>query len=118
MKDKINYIHHREYVHMKCCLSDLYDVLLRIEFKDYIQIMKKHPMNHALCLIQRISFHLHHLDLFIYAVDLEVLRKAFDSMYKTYNQLKEMNANEEMLNDYAFILKGLQKSLIKYGHLD
>ena len=103
---------------MKCCLSDLYDVKLRIDFIDYIELMKKHPMTHEPSIFQRISFFLHHLDLFIYEVDLEVLRKAFDSMRVTYYKLKELNANEELLNDYAYILTCLQKSLIKYGHLD
>ena len=103
---------------MKCCLSDLYDVLLRIEFIDYLQIMKKHPMIHTPGIFQRISFFLHHIDLFIYVVDLEVLRKAFNSMHKTYCQLKELNADKDLLNDYSIILTSLQKSLIKYGHLD
>lgn len=118
MKDKINYIHHREYIHMKCCLTDLYDVILRVEFRDYLEIMKKHPMNHNPGIFQRISFFLHNIDLFIYAVDLEVLRKAFNSMRNTYSKLKELGANEELLTDYALILSCLQKSLVKYGHLD
>ena len=118
MKDKVRYIHHKEYIHMKCCLFDLYDVKLRIDFIDYIEMMKKHPMIHVPGIFQRISFFFHHIDLFIYEVDLEVLRKAFESMKSTYIKLKELNANDELLNDYALILTSLQKSLIKYGHLD
>lgn len=118
MKDKVRYIHHKAYIHMKCCLFDLYDIKLRIDFVDYIEMMKKHPMVHTPGIFQRISFFIHHLDFFIYEVDLEVLRKAFESMKNTYYQLIECNASEELLNDYSIILTCLQKSLIKYGHLD
>ena len=118
MKDKVKYLHHREYVHMKCCFNDLIDVNLRVDYLDYLTLMKKHPMSHELSIFQKIDFFFHHINFFIFVVDLEILRDTFNSMYTTYSKLVELHADEELLGDYQIILASLQKSLVKFGHLD
>ena len=118
MKNTAAYKNHHEYIHMRCCYRNLYDVLLRVDFLDYMEKMKRHPMTHGLSWGQTIIFFFHRLHYFIFESDLEILREAFDSMRVTYVQLNEMNADEEMLKDYAWILEKLQHSLIKNGHLD
>lgn len=118
MKDKILLLHYREYIHLKCCYSNLYDVFLRVDFLDYIEKMKQHPMSYRLGFLQKILFFFNKLHFFIFEIDLEILREAFDSMNLTYDKLKELGAADVLLEDYALILKKLQKSLIEYGHLD
>ena len=75
-------------------------------------------MSHELTIIQKMKFFFHHFDFFVYVLDLEILRKAFESMNNTYQELKRLDADEMLLNDYAYILSSLQKLLIKKGHLD
>ena len=118
MKDMIAYKNHYEYVHLHCCYQILYDVLLRIEFLDCMERMKKYPMTHELTWYQRISFFFHRLHYFIFEADLEILREAFDSMRLAYQELKELDADEDMLTDYVWILEKIKKMMIEKGHLD
>lgn len=118
MKNKIAYKNHQEYVHLKCCYKNLYDILLRVDFLDYMEKMKKHPMSHELTWPQRIAFFFHRLHFFIFEADIEILREAFDSMRIAYEDLKRLNADEALLADYAWILEDMKKSLIENGHLD
>lgn len=118
MKKSIASLHHHEYVHMKCCYHNLYDIKVRIEFLDYLNMMKKYPMTPTLSLSQRIMFFFHKIHFYIFEIDLEILREAFDSMRCTYEILKDMEASEAMIKDYAMILKNMQKLLVMKGHLD
>ncbi len=118
MKDQIKHYHRYEYVHLKCCYQNLYDVKLRIEFLDYLILMKKHPMSHQLSLFQQISFYLNQIHYFIYEVDLELLIEALDSVKNTYHKLIDLHADEELIKDYKIILNGIQTLLIKRGYLD
>lgn len=115
MKDKIKQCHHNEYIHIKCCFKNLYDVKLRIEFIDYMEIMRKHPMGHQLSLNQRIMNYFHQFHYFVFESDQEILFECFQSVHETYKKLKELNANEEILKDYCIILDRLQKSLKERG---
>lgn len=108
MKDKIKHLHRYEYIHIKCCHRNLYDVKLRIEFNDYLDIMKKHPMTHELSLFHRMSYYLHQFHYFIFEVDREIVKEAYESIYQTYLKLIECKANEDLLNDYIYILKRLK----------
>lgn len=118
MIDKIKHLHRYEYIHLKCCYRNLYDVKLRIKFHDYLDLMKKHPMTHELSLFHQISYYLHQFHHFIFEVDIEIIREAYESVYQTYLKMIRLEANEELLNDYIFILKELKESLIERGHLD
>ena len=118
MKDQIKHLHRYEYIHLKCCYRNLYDVKLRIEFKDYLDIMKKHPMTHEPSLFHQISYYLHQFHFFIFEVDREILKEAYESVYQTYLKMIQYNANEELVNDYILILKGLKKLLQERGLLD
>ncbi|WP_294562990.1 hypothetical protein [uncultured Traorella sp.] len=118
MKDMIAYKNHTEYVHLHCCYQNLYDVLLRVDFLDFMERMKRHPMTHELTWVQRITFFFHRLHYFIFEADLEILREAFDSLRMAYQELKKLEADEEMLADYAWILEKMKQMMIDRGHLD
>lgn len=118
MKDKIAYIHHNEFIHLKCCYRNLYDAKLRMDYHHYLNLMKKHPMTHEQTFVQQISYFLHQIHYFIFEIDLEILRESFESMKIAYDKLIELEANAILLDDYRLILTGLQKSLIDKGHLD
>lgn len=118
MKDKIKHLHRYEYIHLKCCYRNLFDVKLRVQFRDYLDIMKKHPMTHELSLFHQISYYLHQFHYFIFESDIEILREAYESVYQTYLKMIQYNANEQYVNDYVYILKGLKKTLIDKGYLD
>lgn len=118
MKDMIAYKNHTEYVHLHCCYQNLYDVLLRVDFLDFMERMKRHPMTHELTWVQRITFFFHRLHYFIFEADLEILREAFDSLRMAYQELKKLETDEEMLADYAWILEKIKQMMIDRGHLD
>ncbi len=118
MKDKVKHLHRYEYIHLKSCHRNLYDVKLRIEFQDYLDIMKKHPMTHELSLFHRMSRFLHHLHHFVFEVDGEILREAYESLYQSYLKMVQLNADKGLINDYIFILKRLKEILLKRGLLD
>ena len=118
MKDMIAYKNHTEYVHLHCCYQNLYDVLLRVDFLDFMERMKRHPMTHELTWVQRITFFFHRLHYFIFEADLEILREAFDSLRMAYQELKKLEADEEMLADYAWILEKMKHMMIDRGHRD
>lgn len=107
MKNEIKEKHHKEYVHLQCCTYNLYDVLLKIEFIDLLDIMKKYPMNRGLRLIQKINFFFHEFPFFIYVMDDEIIKYAYETICVTYDDLKKLEANEEMLSDYLKILEKL-----------
>lgn len=118
MIDKIKHLHRYEYIHLKSCYHNLYDVKLKIEFKDILDIMKKHPMTHELSLFHRFSRFLHRIHHFVFVVDMEILREAYESVYQTYLKMMKFEADKELVDDYILILKKLKELLIERGHLD
>lgn len=114
MKNEISEKHHQEYVHMQCCANNIYDILLKIEFLDLMEIMKKYPMNHGLRIIQKISFFFQNFQFFIYEIDDEIIRNAYKSFESTYDDLIKLCASVEMLEDYSWILEKLKVLVSKY----
>lgn len=110
MNDMIAYYHHAHYMHVHSCYQDLYDILLRVDFLDYMTMMKKYPMSHQWLLTQRISFLIQRLRYFIYDHDLELIEAVHETTWKTFDALKELDADEEMLKDYRWMLEKLELS--------
>lgn len=115
MNNTIAYHHHVHYVHVQYCHHSFYDILLRIEMSDYMVMMKKYPMTHQWMIMRRVFFWLKRLRYFIFERDVELIQEMYESTHKTYELLKNLQADEKLLNEYSEMLKKIEATMNKYG---
>ncbi len=118
MKKTIEQIHYEAYVHLSCCHFYLYDVNVRIEFEDYLKILKKYLSHFHFSWGRRIFFFIKRIDYFIFEMDFEIIHEAFDFLNFSYDKLKQFPADEKVLVDYASILNKLEMILCDEASLD
>lgn len=112
MKNTSREINKNTYVTMKFYHFNLYDIKLRIEFDDMLDILKSHPMS-KLGWLQFIRMLISRLDLFVLESDQELLLLAYDTLILQNEYLKREKANEILLNDYIKIMNRIEKLMNK-----